>query len=73
LDLLELPLRIEQPGLGGLGPGADLTQALVQVPDACGHPLQEVVDVAGVLAAAPSLPELDSVKRLRGQFHGATE
>jgi hypothetical protein len=45
----------------------------VQVPDTCGHTLQEVVDVAGVVATAPCLPELDSMERLRGQFHGATE
>jgi hypothetical protein len=68
-----LPLRIEQPGLGGLGPDAHLTQALVQVRDTCGYTLQEVVDVAGVVTTAPCLAELDSVERLRGQFHGATE
>jgi hypothetical protein len=73
VELLELSLRIDQPGLGRLGTAADLTQALVQLADTCSHTLQEVVDVAGVVATAPCLPKLDGVKRLRGQLHGATD
>jgi hypothetical protein len=66
-------LRIEEPGLGRLRPGRDLSQAVLQVGDTCGHALEEVVDVAGVVAPTARLPELDGVKRLRRQFHGATE
>ena len=67
--LVELALGLDQAGLGGVGASLRLTHALVELAHAPGDALDEVVDVAGVVAAPPCLTELDGVERLRSQFH----
>jgi hypothetical protein len=69
LCLSQLALHVAQPTLRALGPGHGIAQAIVEQRHTLGDPLEEVVDVSGVVAAPPGLTELDSVKRLWSQFH----
>src|SRR5690606_35727927 len=69
-ELLELTLQLGEAGVRRLGPGLGLTNPLVELTDAHGDALDEVVDVARVVAATPRLSELGGVEHLRSQFHG---
>jgi hypothetical protein len=73
LHVVELPLHVGQPALGGLGAVVGLAQAILQLTDTDRNPLEEVVDVPGVVPTPPSLAELDVVERLGSQFHDRRE
>src|SRR5690606_27084243 len=63
------PLRLGSAGLGGLHPLAGLPDERLLTLDGGGDPLDELVDVLGVVAAALRLAELGIMQDLRGQFH----